>query len=163
MPNLQNLPEAPPGAFWRFDEVATNHGKESLGDRPLLEWESNAAGIEGARAFYGDEGVCNALNGTSLLVSYQGIARRITIAGKQPDKNLSDDEIDKQIAEAILKFRPGKKGEATPASKAARRAKDVADSLGDKGADAVASLLDRIKAKIAAGEMSVEELDSIEL
>ena len=109
MPNAAALPTAPAGSRWVFREVATNHGEVSLGERPILEWEPTAEGVEGARAHYTDEGVANSLNGTSLLVSYQGIARRLAIAGKAPDKNLSDDEVDAAIAKAILEFRPGKR------------------------------------------------------
>lgn len=161
MPDVTKLPPAPAGAQWRFAEVNTNHGQDSLGERPLLEWVD----VEGARAHMGDEGVCNSLNGTSLLVSYQGIARRITIAGKAPDKNLSDDEIDAQIAAACIAFKPGKRGEATPASGAARSAKALADSLGDKGAEGIKALLDKIKAKAAAAAAAGEEFDvaSIEI
>lgn len=160
MPDVLTLPAAPAGASWRFDEVRTNHGTETLGERPLLQWND----IEGARAYLGDDGVCNALNGTSLLVSYQGIARRITIAGSAPDKNKSDEEINFEIAEAQLKFKPGKRtGEATPASAAARSAKNVADAVGDKGAAGLKALLDKIKAKVASGELDPESIGDIEL
>ena len=163
MPNVASLPAAPEGSRWRYAEVATNHGDVSLGERPLLEWEATEAGVSGARKHYGDEGVANSLNGTSLLVSYQGICRRLAIAGKAPEKNLSDDDIDQSIAKAILEFRPGKRAEATPASAAARAAKTLTEGMSEKGAEGVKSLLERIKAKMAAGEISEEDLATIEL
>lgn len=163
MPDVTKLPAPPAGAFWRFDEVKTNHGETTLGDRPILEWYATPEGVAGAREFLGDEGVANALNGTSLLVSYQGINRRITIAGKAPEKNLDDDTINAMCAEAILKFRPGKRGEATPSNKASRSAKSLADAVGDKGAESIAALLDRIKAKVQSGEMSAEEVAQLQI
>jgi hypothetical protein len=110
---------APDGAHFNYDEVKTARGTQSLGDVPLLEWDD----LDKAREFYGDQGVLNVVNGTSLIVSFQGIARRMRIAGK------SDDE----IAEAQIKFRPGAKavGVSTPVS----RARGMAAKAVEAGAD----------------------------
>jgi hypothetical protein len=154
-----NLPAPPEGAHWEFKEVSTNFKKESLGERPILIWDE----VDGARKHYGDEGVCDSLNGTSLLVSYQGIARRITISGQNPGEGkepLSDEEIDNAVATAILEFRPGKRAQVTPAGAAARQAKAVAEQLGDQAGD-LGEFLARLKAKIAAGE--TVDLAQIEL
>jgi len=132
--------DAPQGAHWEWDEVKTAQGKESLGEVPLLVWDT----LEGAVAHYTEEGVLNSLDGTSLRVSYQGIARRMKIAGK------TDDE----IAKAIIEFKPGKRaaGVSTPASRAKRAAAEAADAGVD--GDAIAQLLK----KIAAGEIDLASL-----
>jgi hypothetical protein len=130
--------EAPAGSRWAWDEVKTGHGKESLGEAPLLEWES----VEGIVGHYGVEGALAAINGTSLWVSYQGIARRMKIAGK------SDDE----IAKAVLDFRPGKRavGNPTPVSRA-KNAAAAAASVAN--GDAIAAFL----ARVARGEVQIGE------
>lgn len=142
MSNETALPPAPQGAKWTWDEVRTGHGKDSLGDVPLLEWEDPNGVVE----HYGVEGLLAALNGTSLLVSYQGIARRMKIAGKSNE----------EIATAILAFKPGNRAVAspTPVSRARRAAAEAASVT---NGDAIAALL----AKIARGEISVDESGNI--
>ena len=128
---------APDGAHFDFDEVKTDRGTKSLGDVPLLVWDD----LDSCREHYGDEGIMAVLDGTSLKVSFQSIARRYKIAGK------SDDE----IAKALVDFRPGKRavGASTPVSRAKRAAKDAAETLGEQ-ADDVTKLLQLV----AAGKMS---------
>jgi hypothetical protein len=133
---------APSGARWTFDEVATAHGKSSLGEVPLLEWTDLQACVD----FYGVEGILSMLDGTSLRVSQQGIARRLKAAGK------SDDE----IATAILAFRPGKRTIATPTP--VSRAKRAAAAAADKvNGDVVAAFL----ARVAAGEIQLDESGNV--
>ena len=135
---------APDGAHWAMDEVRTDRGTKSLGEHPLLVWDS----LDGAVEFYGDEGILQSLDGTSFRVSFQSIARRMAIAGK------SDDE----IADSQIKFRPGKRaaGVSTPVSRARRAGAAAAESLGDN-ADVVTDLLK----KVAAGEVSAEQLQEM--
>lgn len=160
MPEL-NVP-APAGATWEWGEVKTNHGQDSLGERPILVWDATPDGVAGAREFLGDEGVANALNGTSLLVSYQSIARRFSITGRE--KGQSDDEINAAIADAILKFRPGRRTtDTSPSANAARAAKRLSEATGEKGAEAIASLLERIRQKVAAGEMSADDVAGLQI
>jgi hypothetical protein len=125
-------------------------------------WDANEAGIAGARTQYGDEGVANALNGTSLMVSFQSIARRLAIAGASATPPKADDVVNTEIADAILKFVPGKRsGETSAAGAAGRAAKQLAETVGDKGAESVAALLKRIRDKVNAGEEV--DLDSIQI
>lgn len=133
--------EAPPGSHWEFEEVKTKHGKDTLGPRPILVWDS----VDGARAYYGEEGILRILDGTSARVSMQSIARRMAIAGK------SDDE----IAKAQVEFRPGTRvvGESTPVSRAARAARSAAEKLGGESGDAIAKFLE----KVAAGDIDVSQ------
>lgn len=133
--------EAPAGSHWEFEEVKTKHGKDSLGPRPILNWDSE----EGLRANFGEEGLLRIVNGTSARVSYQSIARRMAIAGK------SDDE----IAKAQVEFKPGTRvvGESTPVSRAARAARSAAEKLGGESGDAIAKFLE----KVAAGEIDVSQ------
>lgn len=135
---------APQGAHFESEEVRTAKGTQSLGEHPILVWDS----LDAARAFYGDEGIKDILDGTSLRVSFQSIARRMTIAKK------SDDE----IAKAQVDFRPGKRqgGVSTPTSRAKSAAGRAADKLGDK-ADLVSALLDRI----AKGDISDADLEAL--
>lgn len=135
---------APEGAHFDYDEVKTARGTQSLGEKPLLVWDN----VESARATYGDEGLAAILDGTSLRVSFQSIARRLAIAGK------TDDE----IAQAQISFRPGKRvgGASTPVSRSRRAAGDAAEKLGDKG-DLVAAFLE----KVARGEITEEDLAAL--
>lgn len=136
--------QAPAGSHFEFEEVATARGTQSLGEKPLLVWDSVPAATE----FYGEEGIEAILDGTSLRVSFQSVARRMAIAGK------SDDE----IAATQVAFRPGKRvgGASTPVSRAKRAAGAAAEKLGDK-ADQLSALMD----KIASGEISEEDLASL--
>jgi hypothetical protein len=141
MPELQVA--APNGAHFEYEEVKTAKGAESLGSVPILIWDSLKDAVE----FYGgEEAITDVLDGTSLRVSFQNIARRLKIAGKT----------DEDIADAMLKFRPGKRtaGVSTPASRAARQAKAATEKV---GGDAVEKLL----AKIAAGELSAADLEAL--
>lgn len=141
MPELQIA--APEGAHFDYEEVKTAKGQSSLGNVPILVWTD----LEKARAFYGDESICNVLDGTSLRVSFQNIARRYKIANKS----------DEEIAKAMVDFRPGKRvvGESTPASRAARLAKTATEKVG--GGETVEKLL----AKIASGELSASDLEAL--
>lgn len=132
---------APAGAHFAFDEVKTDRGTKSLGEVPLMVWDS----LDGAVEHYGDEGVLASLDGTSLRVSFQSIARRMKIAGK------SDDE----IAAAQAEFKPGKRavGVSTPVTRSKRAAGQAAEALGEE-ADVVTDLLK----KVAAGELSADDL-----
>src|SRR4051812_38418708 len=87
--------EAPAGAEFKLEEVKTARGTKSVGEVPILVWND----LEKARDYYGDEGIQDVLDGTSLRVSFQNIGRRYASAGKSMD----------EIAEAQLKFRPGKR------------------------------------------------------
>lgn len=141
MPELAT--SAPNGAHFEYEEVKTAKGAESLGSVPILIWDNLPAAVE----FYGgEEAITDVLDGTSLRVSFQNIARRLKIAGKT----------DEEIAEAMLKFRPGKRqaGVSTPASRAARQAKAATEKV---GGDAVEKLL----AKIAAGELSEADIEAL--
>jgi hypothetical protein len=129
--------QAPDGAEFEFEEVKTNRGQRSLGNVPILCWRD----LDKAVAFYGEQGVINSLDGTSLRVSFQGIARRMRIAGK------SDDE----IAKSQIDFRPGARqgGVSTPVSKAASAARRAANKYSGTG---IAEFLE----KLARGEISEE-------
>lgn len=131
---------APEGARWSFEEVKAERGAKSLGEVPLLVWES----LDAARATYGDEGLVNILDGTSLRVSFQSIARRGVIQNKTFD----------EIAKAQVEFRPGKRavGQSTPVSRAASAARKVAEKV---GGDQTAALLERI------GTLSPDDLAAL--
>lgn len=133
---------APEGAHFAFEEVKTAKGAESLGEVPILVWDK----LDAAIGNFGEEGVCDVLDGTSLRVSYQGIARRLKAAGK------TDDE----IATAQVAFKPGKRqgGVSTPVSRAARSAKAAAEKV---DGDLVSALLE----KIAKGELSAADIQSL--
>jgi hypothetical protein len=135
---------APDGAHWDFDEVKTAKGENSLGNVPLLTWDDPQKAIE----FYGADGVTAILNGTSVRVTAQGIARRLRAAGK------TDDE----IAQAQVEHRPGTRqtAAATPVSRARRAAEGAAEALGDS-ADVIAQLLERVK----RGEISAADLAAL--
>lgn len=135
---------APAGSHFESEEVRTQRGEKSLGEQPILVWDDLAA----ARTHYGDEGIINSLDGTSLRVSFQSIARRFAMAGKTAD----------DIAKAQVEFKPGKRqgGVSTPVSRARNMAAKAADKLGEKG-DLVATFL----ARVAAGEISDEDLAAL--
>lgn len=138
MPDLQT--QAPEGAHFEFEEVKTAKGTQSLGEVPILVWDNVSAAI----AYYGEEQIRDVLDGTSLRVSFQSIARRYKTASKSND----------DIAKAMVDFRPGKRagGTSTPASRTARAAKQVVE----KGVDA--EQLNSLLAKIAAGEIDLNAL-----
>ena len=133
---------APDGAHFDFEEVATGKGADSLGLVPILIWDD----LDKSRTHYGDEGLKDVLNGTSLRVSFQGIARRYRIAKK------TDDE----ITQAEIDFKPGKRagGASTPVSRASRAARQAAEKV---NGDTVTALLE----KIARGELSEEDLTAM--
>lgn len=143
MPSL--TVEAPKGSHFEFEEVKTKHGKDTLGPRPILVWDA----LDGAREFFGEEGLLRTLDGTSPRVSYQSIARRMAIAGK------TDDE----IAKAQVDFRPGARvvGESTPVSRAARAARGAAEKLGGEAGDAIAAFLE----KVAKGEIDMSRVEEL--
>lgn len=132
--------EAPAGSHFDYESVKTANGTQDLGLVPILVWDE----VPAAREYYGDEGICNVLDGTSLRVSFQGIARRLRAAGK------TDDE----IAKAQVDFRPGKRtgASSTPQSRAARAAKQAVE----KGVDSDALAL--LMQKIASGEVDLSSL-----
>lgn len=134
--------QAPDGAEFEFEEVKTNRGQRSLGNVPILCWRD----LDKAVAFYGEQGVINSLDGTSLRVSFQGIARRMRLAGK------SDDE----IAKSQIDFRPGARqgGVSTPVSKAASAARRAA---GKFSGSAISEFLE----KLARGEISEEAFQQV--
>jgi hypothetical protein len=136
--------DVPAGAHFEREEVKTAKGTESLGEVPILVWDS----VPEAITYYTEEGVQNILDGTSLRVSFQNIARRLKVAGKS----------DTDIQNAMISFKPGKRagGVSTPVSRAARAAKTATEKIGDQG-DLVTTLLE----KIARGELSVADLQSL--
>jgi len=134
---------APDGSHFEYEEVKTAKGAESLGSVPILIWDKLSAAV----AFYGSEDtITDVLDGTSLRVSFQNIARRLKIAGKT----------DEEIADSMLKFRPGKRvaGATTPASRAARQAKAATEKV---GGDSVEKLL----AMIAEGKLSEADIQAL--
>lgn len=141
MPELQTT--APEGAHFDYEEVKTAKGQSSLGNVPILVWDD----LTKATEFYGAEAICDVLDGTSLRVSFQNIARRYKIANKS----------DEEIATAMVQFRPGKRvvGASTPTSRAARLAKTATEKVG--GGETVEKLL----AKIASGELSQSDLEAL--
>lgn len=133
---------APEGAEFELEEVKTARGTKSLGDVPILVWKD----LQKAIAFYGNEGLCDVLDGTSLRVSFQNIARRYASVGKSMD----------EIATAQINFRPGKRavGASTPVSRAGSAARRAAEAVGPEKAEAITKLLERL----ARGELSDEEI-----
>ncbi len=125
---------APVGAEFVFEEVKTAKGTQSLGEVPILVWHD----LDAAIAHYGAEGITRVLDGTSLRVSFQAIARRGAEKGKTSD----------EIGQAQVDFRPGNRATAvsTPVSRAKRAAGAAAEKV---GGDTVEALL----AKIASGEI----------
>lgn len=136
--------QAPDGAEFEMEEVKTARGTKSLGQVPILAWKNLQKAIE----TYGEEGVCDILDGTSLRVSFQNIARRYAAAGKSVD----------EIATAQINFKPGKRavGVSTPASRAGNAAKKAAEKLGDQ-ADAFTAFLE----KVARGEITEEQIKAM--
>ena len=136
--------DTPEGAHFDREEVKTAKGTETLGEVPILIWDDQSKAV----AYYTEEGILNVLDGTSLRVSFQNIARRLKVAGKS----------DVEIQNAMISFKPGKRagGVSTPVSRAARAAKSAAEKVGDQG-DLVTTLLE----KIARGELSVADLESL--
>ncbi len=137
--------QAPAGAHFEFRKVKTAHGTKDLGEVPILVWDT----VPGMVAHYGEEGVLGTEDGTSLLVSFQGIGRRMRQAGK------SDDD----IATAQVAFRPGTRevGVSTPKSRARNAAAKAAEKLGGTAGDTIASFLE----KVASGEISEDDLAGI--
>ena len=137
---------APEGAEFDLEEVKTARGTKSLGEVPILTWKS----LEKAREYFGDEGVLDILDGTSLRVSYQNIARRYAQVGKSMD----------EIAQAQINFRPGKRaaGVSTPVSRAGNAARRAAEKLGDQ-AENITAFLERV----AKGEISEDQLKALGL
>lgn len=134
---------APEGAHFEFEEVKTAKGTVSLGEVPILVWDS----IDAARAYYTDEGIKNILDGTSLRVSFQSIGRRMKAAKK------ADDE----IAKAQVDFRPGTRqgGVSTPVSRARNTAAKAAEKL--QNGDVLSAFLE----KVASGAISEEDLQAL--
>lgn len=134
----------PAGAEFELEEVKTKRGTVSLGSVPILVWKD----LQKAVDFYGHDSICDVLDGTSLRVSFQNIARRYAAAGKSMD----------EIAQAELNFRPGKRavGASTPVSRAGNAARRAAEKMGDK-AESITRLLERI----ANGEVSEDELNRL--
>lgn len=129
---------APDGAEWGYDEVKTAHKQTSLGMVPILVWKD----IDKARVHYGDEGIIAILDGTSVRVAGQAIARRNKVAGK------TDDE----IATLLVAYRPGKRvvGASTPVSRARKAAEQAAEKIDP-------DLLTSILEKIANGTITAAE------
>lgn len=135
---------APDGAKFDEEEVKTARGTKSLGNVPMLIWED----LEKAITYYGEDGIKDVLDGTSLRVSFQNIGRRFAAAGKTKD----------EIAQAQINFKPGKRvvGPSTPASRAGNAARRAAEKLGDR-ADEITSFLERL----AKGEVPQDQLDAM--
>lgn len=127
-----SLTNPPPGATFEYDEVRTDRGQKSLGQKPILTWAETAEGLQAATDYYGAVGCTRFINGTSLRVSLQGIIRRLVSKGST----------DEQIAAEELKFQPGARaaGVSTPASRAAAAARKAANSV---SGDATAQLLEK--------------------
>lgn len=142
MPEL--ITQAPEGSHFEFDSVATEKGSKSLGEWPILVWDDIQAVID----TYGEQGLRDILDGTSVRVSFQSIARRGAIAGKTMD----------EVATMQVAFRPGKRagGASTPVSRAKNASGKAAEKLGDQ-ADKITALLERI----ARGEVTAEQLDAM--
>lgn len=136
-----SLLNPPPGAKFVFEEVRTDRGNTSLGQVPILEWGDDEASVRAAIDYYGFEGIANILNGTSLKVSFQSIARRLKT---RVVKNVATPATDEEIAKAQIEFRPGKRegGQSTPASRAANEAKKAAAMA---NGDALAQLFKKVQ------------------
>lgn len=136
-----SLTSPPKGASFDWDEVKGDRGQKSLGNRPLLTWEESESGIAGAIEYYTAEGVARIVNGTSVRVTAQSIARRTVEKGLK--EGWDDDKINNEIARLQLEYRPGKRqgGQSTAQSRAANAAKKAAGKI---SGDAIATLLDRV-------------------
>jgi|SRR5215831_4676157 len=135
-----SLTNPPKGATFEFEKVRTDRGKTDLGDVPILTWGDTEEDIAFAVAYYGPEGISNILGGTSLKVSFQGIAR----AGRDPEKKVK--LTNEEIALKQIEFRPGRRegGVSTPAS----RLKSAANrAAGKANADVLAALLKMVEDK----------------
>ncbi len=129
---------APQGSHFEFEEIKTGRGSETLGEVPILVWDDLDQVVE----HFGIQGVLDVLDGTSVRVSYQNIARRYKIANKTVD----------EIAAAQVAFRPGKRtGGSTPKSRATKAVSAASEKV---GGDALAQLLE----KIARGEVDMASL-----
>lgn len=138
---MYSLQNPPPGSHFEFAKVKTDRGQTDLGDVPILTWGETDEDIANAVAFYGAEGISNILGGTSLRVSFQGIARNAKErAAKDPTKALTDE----QIAAAQIAFRPGKRegGQSTPISRLGNQAKRAAAKANP---DVLANLLKMVE------------------
>jgi hypothetical protein len=137
------MAEAPAGARWAQEEVKTKGGTESLGTVPILVWDN----LEAARNYYGEEGLLAVLDGTSLRVSFQSIARRFRTAKK------TDDE----LQTAQVNFKPGKRvvGAPTPESKVRKAAAVAAEKTGN------AEGIEKLLAAIADGKLSQNDIDQL--
>ena len=137
---------APTGAHFESEEAKTAKGTKSLGEVPILVWDSVPAMI----AHYGEEGIANMADGTSFRVSFQSIARRFK--SLEGEKQKSDDD----IAKAQIDFRPGKRqgGASTPVSRAKRAAGAAAEKV---SGDSVAALLELI----ASGKLTQADVDAL--
>lgn len=135
--------QAPEGAHFEYETVKTKKGTEDLGEVPILVWDR----VDAAVAFYGEEGICNILDGTSVRVSAQSIARRMKATGK-----FSDDE----IAAKQLEFRPGKRvgGASKPENRAAKAAKSASEKVAP-------DVIEALMKKVISGELSEADLRSL--
>lgn len=135
----------PAGSHFEYEEVKTSKGAETLGQVPILVWDD----VPAALAHFGEEGIKNVLDGTSLRVSYQSIARRLKAAKKTDD----------DIATAQSNFKPGKRvaGPSTPATRAARAAKAATEKVSVESQDLISALLE----KIASGALSEADLAAL--
>lgn len=130
-----SLSNPPPGASFDYDEVKTDRGQKSLGPAPLLTWNETDEGLAAAVSFYGASGVCRFINGTSLRVSDQAIARR--------GKTATPPKSDEVIAAEQLAFRPGSRqgGQSTPVSRAAAATRKAAAVV---NGDAITEMMNRM-------------------
>ena len=133
---------APAGSHFETEEVQNKAGDTF--SVPILVFDDAGA----AQLYYGEEGILRILDGTSLRVQFQGIARRMAQAGK-----LSD-----EIAKAEAEYHPGARrvGESTPANRVAKAARKAAESR-PADAEIIAKLLDRL----TSGELSAEEVAAL--
>lgn len=130
-----SLSNPPPGASFDYDEVKTDRGQKTLGPAPLLTWDETDEGLAAAISFYGASGVGRFVNGTSLRVSCQAIARR--------GKTATPPKSDEQIAKEQLEFRPGSRqgGQSTPVSRAAAATRKAAAVV---NGDAITEMMNRM-------------------
>lgn len=135
--------QAPEGAHFDFSEVKTNRGTQSLGNVPILVWDS----IEAAVKFYGEEAALAAFNNTGLRVPFQSIARRGRVSGKLDANGIAQEE---------LEYKPGQveRAPSTAASRAKSAAAKAAEALGEDGADTLTTLMQ----KFASGELTLADL-----
>jgi thiol:disulfide interchange protein len=134
--------QAPEGAEFVMSPVNAKRGTQSLGEVPILTWRN----LDAARRHYGDEKILDSLDGTSLRVAFQAIARRGRASGKLTFN---------QIAEAQVKYQPGSRTVAasTPVSEARKAAEKAAQKVGAESASKLTALLN----KINSGEIDVND------